>query len=242
MSRPSGTPIRQGPPRSGLALHRSRALLTLAATPAGRRQFHVAGDRRVNGHSYPQAWYEDAIGALLGEVGSLDDYTISEVVRLYGGQPRQADELTLARIAREREEASHRLTKTRDIVGWQATMARLDAEEEVTRQPQEGGRLSPREVVEYLRSLPVLWADSGPSGRQTLVTALFARTAVEGFRQMTYELTADAIALGLNAALPAEFEFAKREFGRGERSRAEPLLVIVRVAVGNIGRRLAAAG
>ena len=96
-------------------------------------------------------------------------------------------------------------------------MARLDAEEEVARQPQEGGRLAPREVVEYLRSLPVLWADSGPSGRQTLVTALFARTEVEGYRRIIYQLTPDAVALGLNAALPAEFEFAKREFGRGER-------------------------
>ncbi len=34
---------------------------------------------------------------------------------------------------------------------------------------------------------------------------------------MLYELTPDVIALGLNAALPAEFEFTEREFGRGER-------------------------
>ena len=48
-------------------------------------------------------------------------------------------------------------------------------------------------------------------------TALFARTEVEGYQRIFYELTPDAIELGLNAALPAEFEFGKREFGRGER-------------------------
>jgi hypothetical protein len=45
---------------------------------------------------------------------------------------------------------------------------------------------------------------------------------------MTYELTPDAIELGLNAALPAEFEFGKREFGRGERCRDEDYVLIAR--------------
>lgn len=40
---------------------------------------------------------------------------------------------------------------------------------------------------------------------------------MEGYQGMCPELTPDAIGLGLNAALPAEFEFGKREFGRGER-------------------------
>ena len=40
-----------------------------------------------------------------------------------------------------------------------------------------------------------------------------------GFERMEYELTSDAIALGLDAALPAVFELRDqiREFGRGER-------------------------
>ncbi len=38
---------------------------------------------------------------------------------------------------------------------------------------------------------------------------------------MEYELTPDAVELGLGAALPAVFEIGKeREFGRGERARA----------------------
>ena len=146
--------------------------------------------------------------------------TITEAVRLYGEDPGRVDELALARIERQREEASQRLAKTRDIGAWQATMLRLDAEAELARQPREDRRLAPAEVVAYLRSLPAMWADSGPEGRRALATALFARTEVEGYQRMFYELTPDAIELGLNAALPAEFEFGKREFGRGERYSA----------------------
>jgi hypothetical protein len=60
--------------------------------------------------------------------------------------------------------------------------------------------------VEYLRSLPSLWADAGPDGRQALATAIFGRTDVMGFERLEYELTPDAIELELDAALPAMFE------------------------------------
>jgi hypothetical protein len=62
-----------------------------------------------------------------------------------------------------------------------------------------------------------MWADAGPEGRRALATALFAKTEMEGYQRMFYELTPEAIELGLNAALPAEFEFGKREFGRSDR-------------------------
>ena len=74
-------------------------------------------------------------------------------------------------------------------------------------------------TVAYLRSLPKLWADSGPDGRQALALGLFARAEVIGFEQMIYELTPDAIELGLNAALPPVYELRASigEFGLGER-------------------------
>ena len=98
-------------------------------------------------------------------------------------------------------------------------MAQLDLEELAARDPVERGQLASSEVVACLRSLPSLWADSGPDGRQALATALFARTDVLGFERMEYELTPDAIDLGLGDALPAMFEIGKeREFGRGERT------------------------
>ncbi len=57
------------------------------------------------------------------------------------------------------------------------------------------------------------------SGRQALVVALFSRLDVLGFRRLEYELTPDAIDLGLDAALPPVIELERQigEFGRGER-------------------------
>lgn len=79
------------------------------------------------------------------------------------------------------------LARTRDVLTWQRDMGQLDAEEEAARQPIGMGRVSGSEVVAYLRSLPALWADSGPDGRQALALALFARTEVIGFEQMSYQ-------------------------------------------------------
>ncbi len=190
----------------------------IAATPDARQRYSKGDDRRKGGHSYPKGWYEDAIGALLAEVRSLDDFTITEVVRRYHDRPAQIDRASLARIGHEREEAGRRLSKNRDVLAWQREMAQLDAEEQVARGAVEPDRLSAAEVVAYLRSLPSLWADSGPDARQVLATALFARTDVTGFERLEYALTPDAIELGLGDALPAVFEIGKeREFGRGER-------------------------
>ena len=98
-------------------------------------------------------------------------------------------------------------------------MAQLDLEDLAARDPVERGQLASSEVVANLRSLPSLWADSGPDGRQALATALFARTDVLGFERMEYELTPDAIELGLGDALSAMFEIGReRELGRGERT------------------------
>jgi hypothetical protein len=202
----------------------------IAATPTIRRRYDDTHDKRVQGHSYPQSWYEDAIGELLGQVGGVDDITITEAVRLYNERPAQVDKVTLARIDRDREELGRRLARSRDVAAWQIGMARLDGEERLAREPVQTGRLTPPEVVAYLRSLPALWADSGPDGRQALALALFARTEVIGFEQMSYQLTPEAIELGLNAALPPVYELRASiaEFGRGERSRADTLRMKVR--------------
>jgi len=213
-----------------------------------RRGCRDERDGRIQGHSYPQAWYEDALGALLAELGSLDDLTITEAVRLYGQDPGRADELALVRIEHQREEASQRLAKTLDIGAWQATMLRLDAE--VARQPREDRRLAPAQVVAYLRSLPALWADSGPEGRRAIATALFASIEVEGYQKMEYALTPEAIELGLSGALPAVLEVNRQigEFGRGERASpfvthvpARPPFVLVNRTRTVSGRRLAVA-
>jgi hypothetical protein len=108
------------------------------------------------------------------------------------------------------------------MTAWQTTMARLDAEERVAREPLQGPRLSPEEIVDYIRSLPRLWEESDTVGRQALVTAIFTRLDVLGFERLEYELTPDAIDLGLDATLPAVLDLGHQngEFGRGERRQA----------------------
>jgi hypothetical protein len=98
-------------------------------------------------------------------------------------------------------------------------MARLDTEERIAREPVAVRRLTPLEIVDYTRSLPWLWADACPDGRQAMVVAIFAKLDVLGFRRLEYELTPDAIDLGLDAALPHVIELESQidEFGRGER-------------------------
>ena len=160
----------------------------------------------------------DRIAGVATRIGSAMT-SKTRAVRLYHDRPARVDEATSARVGREREEAGRRLGKTRDVLAWQRDMAQLDAEEQAARQPTETGRLSSGEVVSYLRSLPALWADSGPDGRQAMAVAIFARMDVMGFERMEYLLTPEAIELGLDAALPAVYELRGDfgEFGRGER-------------------------
>lgn len=191
----------------------------LAARPHVARTRGAGHDERIKGHSYPQGWYEAAVGVLLGEIGSVGDAAIAEVVRLHGADQPRADGPALARIGRERDEAARRLGLTRDVAAWQAEMGRLDAAEAAAMEPVASPRLSPAEVVDYMRALPRLWADSGPDGRQVLVASIFARLDVLGFERLEYELTPDAVELGLDIALPAQMELCSKigEFGRGER-------------------------
>jgi hypothetical protein len=149
----------------------------------------------------------------------VDDTTITEVVRRHEAHRPRADDLTLARINRAKEDAARQFVKTRDVAALQTTMGRLDAEERIAREPMERRRLTRPEIVDYTRSLRRLWADSGPTGRQTIVAAIFARLDVVGFERLEYELTPDAIDLGLDAALPPILELGSQigEFGRGER-------------------------
>ncbi len=117
---------------------------------------------------------------------------------------------------------------------WQTTMARLDDDERIAREPLDKPRLTAQEIGEYTRSLPRLWAESGTVGRQSLVVAIFARLDVLGFKQLEYELTPDAIDLGLDAALPPVMDLGSQiaECGRGERlsPHMNDLLGTVRLA------------
>ena len=85
-------------------------------------------DKRIQGHSYPQACYEDAIGGLFDQVGaprrprrsrrSCDGYLRSPGT----DRPRPMPGSARARGGRTR-----RLARTRDVLAWQRDMAQLDA-------------------------------------------------------------------------------------------------------------------
>ena len=163
------------------------------------------------------------MGRILAEIGRVDDATISEVVRLHDAYRPRADELTLARIARAGDDGGRQLSMTRDVAAWQATMARLDAEERIARKPVETRRLTPPEIVDYTRSLPRLWADAGPDGRQAMVVAIFAKLDVLAFQRLEFDLTADAVDLGLDATLPPVIELQARSVSLvGARGLAPP--------------------
>ena len=65
--------------------------------------------------------------------------------------------------------------------------ASLPLPKALARTPTDGRRLSPTEIVEYLRSLPKLWADSDTAGRHAIVAAILARIDVLGFERMEYD-------------------------------------------------------
>jgi hypothetical protein len=79
---------------------------------------------------------------------------------------------------------------------------RCPAEERIAREPLERPGLTAKEIAAYARSLPSRREDSGTVGRGALVVAVFARLDVLGVKHLEYELTPDAIDLGLDAAMP----------------------------------------
>jgi hypothetical protein len=58
-------------------------LAFVAAKPSRPRTRGHRDDSRIKGHSYPQDWYEDAVGAILERIGRVGDATISEIIRLH---------------------------------------------------------------------------------------------------------------------------------------------------------------
>jgi hypothetical protein len=72
--------------------------------------------------------------------------------------------------------------------------------------------------TELVKRAQRLRRDAGPDGRRR-VAAIFTRLDVAGFERLEDELTADALDLGLDAALPPILKLESQigEFGRGER-------------------------
>jgi DNA invertase Pin-like site-specific DNA recombinase len=169
-----------------------------AVGPARGRHASTAGT------SYPAEWYEAVVGRLLEEFSLTDEALIRTVLaRLHQQRVGGVDRLTLARVARARQEALRRLEETRDVPGWQATVSRLDAEEAAARAPETSAMgLDEFEVRAYLANLGGLWNSSDPAHRQDLCQSLFEEVRVEGMRAVSYRLSKSARAMGLDRLLP----------------------------------------
>ena len=116
----------------------------------------------------------------------------------------EADPTAEDRIERERDRALARYKRTRDPLELEATMRRLDAEEQAARHAVARAPLSAAEVVAYLRDLPRLWADGQPEQRRALAEALFARVRALGIAHIEITPTGAAAARGLAEAFGAD--------------------------------------
>ena len=126
------------------------------------------------------------------------------------------DQFRLARIRRERQQATRRLEADRDVTAWKVTMERLDREE-AEAQPAVAPCMTAREIAESLADLQTLYADAEPATKHRIVQALFEQVDVLGPNEVWLYPSVEAEARGWAAAISGEFRVEERKTGRGER-------------------------
>jgi DNA invertase Pin-like site-specific DNA recombinase len=181
-----------------------------AARPGGT-------DPRHKGDSYAAAVYDEIAPRALAHV-SVNAAMIAEVEAAIGDQLAPLpDEFRLARIRRDRQQATRRLEMDRDVAAWTATMQRLDREESDAQVADAPG-LTSREIAESLADLQTLFADAEPVTRHRIVQALFEQVEVLGPSEVWLYPSVEAEARGWAAAMSGEFRVEVRKTGRGERT------------------------
>ncbi len=189
----------------------------------------------TKGHNYPQTWYEGVATVmleraghgsddLLERAGHASDDLLERVLATRELDEVRVDEVALARIARERDEATRRLTETRDTAGWQARMTQLDAEEAGARAVVTH-HLSNAEAAAYVRDLPSLWRDADPAARKTLAEALWVEFSALGWQKVTYTWSRHALELGLGRLVPGEIMLTDDEVSLVGARGVEPPVV-----------------
>ena len=142
------------------------------------------------------SWFEDHIGAQIDGI-RVDARTIAAVVAAVTATPSTPTPIDTGRQRRALalEHAAGSLTDT----AYMAAVERL-RRVEAPQQPME--RFDAAEVVERLRALPAMWQRSEPDERRVLAHAIYDRIEVRGAAFAAVHLTPDALALGLDLALP----------------------------------------
>ncbi|MHB8958485.1 MAG: recombinase family protein [Candidatus Limnocylindrales bacterium] len=187
------------------------------ARPRFTRAYSNASDRRTRGESYPAGVYEGVIPQFLEQV-AVGARARADTIALATAPEHLApgDPLALARITREREAATSRYLRERDVAALEATMARLDAEEKAALvRPRRSP--TPAEAIGYLKDLPRLWRETDDEGRRAMAASLFDRINVLGTEWARGKLTPDAEAYGVAAAWLGPIRCSIGSYGRGER-------------------------
>lgn len=208
--------------------HVDACLAFTDARPRFVRRYSNASDRRTKGESYPAQVYEGVVPQFLAQV-ALGARTRADAIALATAPENlpPGDPLALARIGREREAATSRYLRERDIAALEAAMARLDSEETAARgRPRRSPTAG--EAVAYLQDLPRLWRETDDEGRRALATSLFERIDVLGTAWARGKLTPDAEAAGVAAAWLGPIRCSMGSYGRGERTGPEQNQLIAR--------------
>jgi hypothetical protein len=129
-----------------------------------------------------------------------------------------ANQFILARIARDRREATRQLEADRDMAAWKTAWERLDGEEAEAR-ATVASRPRPSEVAESLSDMAGLFAGATPQTQHRILQALFERMEVLGPNQIWLVPSVEAEERGWAAAMSGEFRVEERRTGRGERDR-----------------------
>lgn len=200
---------------SGRYRHVDACAAFVDARPRVRRAGRWAPNGRIRGESYVTDAYERPLRDLLGRA-ALAAVVITETMGLRDA-PAGPDPFTLARIARDRESATARYLRDRDVSALTETIAALDEEEERARQVERSG-LTTGEVRAYLEDLPRLWDDTDAEGRAALSQGIFERLDVLGVERVAVHLTPTAEAYGFaNLFAKGPVMCSISRCGRGER-------------------------
>lgn len=179
-----------------------------AARPDGIR------DGRGKGDSYVVDAYDGVAPRALRHVAANAEL-VADVAVALNSTNSGVDVLTVARIERERAQATRRLEGDRDVVAWQQTMARLDRDEAQARASAQPP--SAVDVATHLADMLRLYGGAAPETQRRIVQALFERVEVLGPNEVWLVPSEEAIARGWAAAMSGEFRVELRQSGRGER-------------------------
>lgn len=143
--------------------------------------YHNRRGRRP-GQSYPADLYEQWVSGVVHKA-ALSVKDISVAADLYRESEPVVDQVSMRRIAKQREAALARYASTRNIRALEEAMTRLDEEEALLVQTDDRPEWS--EVVAVLRDLGAMWRKALPEERRIIAQTLIDSVDVLGAKSMT---------------------------------------------------------